>query len=74
VVREGAVESSSSNQSSISKWRVLNLRIVSVTTAQTARRDDRGDAAAIGQPRVQNGLRFGDVVTKAAGRYSLRQP
>ena len=34
---------------------------------ETARRYHCGDPAAIGQARVENGLRFGDVVTKTPG-------
>ncbi len=64
MVREGAVESSSSNQ-------IVHFEVAGVEFAdrerhagETARRDHRGHAAAIGQPRVQNGLRFGDIVAK----------
>src|SRR5271168_1088528 len=67
VVCEGEVESASPNQ-------ILHLEVAGVEladrerhAAKTARRDDRCDAAAIGQPRVENGFRFGDVVTKTPG-------
>jgi hypothetical protein len=32
-------------------------------TGQTAGRNNGGDAAAVRQPRIANGLRFGDVIS-----------
>jgi len=52
-------------RSSISKWRELNLRIVQRNSVEATGRDDRGDAAAVRQTRIQNGLRFGNVVSQA---------
>src|SRR5208282_4958016 len=67
MVRKGAVESACRNQ-------IRHLEVTSVEltdgerhAAKAAWRDDRGDAAAIGQPRVENGFRFGDVVAKTPG-------
>src|SRR5260370_23913527 len=66
AVSEGAVESTCPNQ-------ILHLEVASVEladrerhAAETARRDHRCYSAAIGQPRVKNGLRFGDVVAETA--------
>ena len=74
VVGERAIESAFANQ-------ILHLEVAGVEladrechAAETARRDHRGDAAAIGQPRVENGFRFGDVVAQDAGRYFSRRP
>src|SRR5438309_10257620 len=67
MVREGAVESPFANQ-------ILYFEVARVEFAdgerhpsETARRDHRGDPASIGQPRVENGLRFRDVVAQTPG-------
>src|ERR1700730_2896068 len=64
VVREGAIKSAFANQ-------VFHLEVAGVELAnrerhagEAARRDHRGDAAAIGEARVENGLRFRDVVAQ----------
>ena len=63
AIGKRAIEGASPNQ-------VLHLEVSRVEladclrhTAKTARWDHSGDAAAIGQSRVENGLRFGNIVT-----------
>src|ERR1700689_2723800 len=67
MVCEAAVESACPNQ-------IFHLEVTGVEladgerhAAQTARRDDCRDPTTIGQARVENGLRFGNVVTKTPG-------
>ena len=65
VVREeDAVESSFPNQ-------ILHFEVAGVefadrerNTAKAARRDDRGNTAAIGQARIEDRLRLGDIVAE----------
>ena len=53
---------------------ILHLEVAGVELAnreghagETARRDHRGDTAAIGQSRVENRLRFRDIVAQSPG-------
>src|SRR5580704_17768809 len=66
MVGEGAVQSASANQ-------ILHFEVAGVEFAdcerhssQTTRWNDGGDTAAIGQARVEDGFRFGDVVSETA--------
>src|SRR5271156_6892667 len=56
VVREGAIKRTFTNQ--IFHFEVAGVELADGErhTTKTARRDDRGDSASIGQPRVENGL------------------
>src|SRR5260370_16004004 len=62
MIRQSAVESPGPNQIFHLKMTCVELADCERHSSQTTRWNDGSDAATIGQPRVEDGFRFGDVI------------